>query len=91
MSSVPKYIPFDDSFVDSIGNLGPLPMGDAVDWNYFSVYCLERLVSTLEVGNLVVLPDGSWILNFLVDAVYIVTDICPQGALLDRVFSFYSG
>ena len=75
-----------DNFVDSFNNLGPLPMGDSVDWNYFSVHCLERLVNTLESGNLVVLTDGSWIKIFLVDAVYIVTDMGPQGALLDRVW-----
>jgi len=85
-SSVPRFVPFDHVFNDSYDNLGPVPMGDSVDWNHFSILCLEKLVRSLEVGNLVALPDGSWIKDFLVDAIFIVIDMGPQGALLDRVW-----
>ena len=61
-------------------------MGGSDVWNPFSVHCLEREVTTLEAGNLVIFPDGSWVKDFLVDAVFIVTDMGPQGALLDRVW-----
>jgi hypothetical protein len=80
------YHPSDITFTNSFNALGPFPMGGSDVWNPFSVHCLEREVTTLEAGNLVIFSDGSWLKDFLVDAVFIVTDMGPQGALLDRVW-----
>jgi hypothetical protein len=80
------YHPFDTEFINSFNVLGPFPMVDSDVWNPFSVHCLEKEVAALEAGNLVIFPDGSWVKDFLVDAVFIVTDMVPQGALLDRVW-----
>jgi hypothetical protein len=62
------YHPFDAEFINAFNALGPFPMGDSDDWNPFSILCLERLVSTLESDNLVVLPDGSWIKKIIMSA-----------------------
>jgi len=80
------YKPFDESFDHSFNLLGPMPTGESEGWNPFSVYCLEKVINTLEAGNLVILSDNSWSENFIVDAIFIVTDMGPQGALLDRVW-----
>ena len=86
--SIPQafYKPFDESFDHAFNLLGPMPTGESEGWNPFSVHCLEKVINTLEAGNLVILADNSWSVNFIVDAIFIVTDMGPQGALLDRVW-----
>ena len=72
--------------MDRFEALGPFPMGETVDLEYFSILCLECEINSMEVGNFVAIPSGSWLLEFEVDAVFMITDLQSNGALLDRVW-----
>ena len=74
-------------FQNNVVALGPFPVGGDDDMDPFSYFVMSKEVGDLEVGECIILSNGAWRDNFVLEAVFITTVLLgPRGALLERIW-----